>query len=129
MKQAIIITLAIATAAFNGQLCSKAVTNEVASLVQDLGITEGKYITNGFVFIDGKYIDPPYVVTRQGNCIYINDRMIEQPCPWPIPKIAKPVIPTEEIPMPKSITSSTTKYDKELQRYIYESIIKLKLKD
>lgn len=47
--------------------------------VRDLGTTEGIPATNGFVFIDGKYIEAPYIVTRQGNGIFINGHLVEQP--------------------------------------------------
>lgn len=37
-----------------------------------LGATKGKAISTGLVFIDGKYIEPPYVVQRWGCGIKIN---------------------------------------------------------
>ena len=37
-----------------------------------LGVTRGKQFGNGVVFIEGKYIEPPYVVERWGNGIRIN---------------------------------------------------------
>jgi len=33
----------------------------------------GKKINTGYVFIDGKYVEPPYVVKNKGMVIYIND--------------------------------------------------------
>jgi hypothetical protein len=33
---------------------------------------------NGFVFIEGRYLSPPYTVTRKGNGIFINRIQIEQ---------------------------------------------------
>lgn len=103
---------------FTCQSSSNAATNDIPSSVQDLGTTEGKPITNGFVFIDGKYIDLPYIVTRQGNGVYINGNLVEQPCPWPIPEKASPVIPVEDPKMPDSITKNTTVYDKDLLAYL-----------
>ena len=44
--------------------------------VTDLGITKGEPIETGFLFVDGKYIDAPYVVERRGVSIYINNIMI-----------------------------------------------------
>jgi len=35
-------------------------------------IRPGKPINTGFVFIDGKYIEPPYYVKRKGLAVYIN---------------------------------------------------------
>ena len=37
-----------------------------------LGITKGKPFSSGLVFINGKFIDPPYVVERWGTGIRIN---------------------------------------------------------
>lgn len=37
-----------------------------------LGVTRGKSFGNGVVFIEGKYIEPPYVVERWGTGIRIN---------------------------------------------------------
>ena len=37
-----------------------------------LGVTRGKKFSSGVVFIDGKYIEPPYVVERWGTGIRIN---------------------------------------------------------
>jgi len=35
-------------------------------------------INSGFVFIDGKYIEPPYTVKRKGMTVYLNDIQIMQ---------------------------------------------------
>ena len=37
-----------------------------------LGVTRGKPFTAGVVFVNGKYVDPPYVVERWGTGIRIN---------------------------------------------------------
>ncbi len=50
--------------------------------VDELGITEGVPLMKGFVFVDGRYLVPPYTVTRRGNGIFINRVLIEKPVPW-----------------------------------------------
>ena len=40
--------------------------------VKALKITKGKPFSNGVVFINGKFIEPPYVVERYGNVLRIN---------------------------------------------------------
>jgi len=35
-----------------------------------------KPINSGFVFIDGKYIEPPYVVKYKWAEVYINNKMV-----------------------------------------------------
>lgn len=41
-----------------------------------LGITRGKDISKGVVFVNGKYIAPPYVVERRGTGIRINGQAV-----------------------------------------------------
>ena len=48
-----------------------------------LGSAFGAPQMTGFVFIDGKYIAPPYTVMRKGNGIYINRIPVELPVMWP----------------------------------------------
>ncbi len=44
-----------------------------------LKVTRGKSIRNGLVFIDGKYVPPPYVVERYGNALRINGTQVTGP--------------------------------------------------
>jgi hypothetical protein len=50
--------------------------------VEELGVFEGVPLMKGFVFVDGRYLVPPYTVTRRGNGIFINRILIEKPVPW-----------------------------------------------
>lgn len=54
--------------------------------LSDLGNTYGTPQMNGFVFIEGRYIPPPYTVTRKGNGIFVNRIQVEQPVIWPRPQ-------------------------------------------
>lgn len=48
-----------------------------------LGVTRGKPFSSGVVFIEGKYLPPPYVVERWGNGIRINSKTAVGPVvPW-----------------------------------------------
>ncbi|MBR2837445.1 MAG: hypothetical protein IKE55_01545 [Kiritimatiellae bacterium] len=48
-----------------------------------LGVTRGRPFTSGVVFVDGKYVEPPYVVERWGNGIRINKKSVTgQVIPW-----------------------------------------------
>jgi len=49
---------------------------------EDLGRANGAPQINGFVFVAGRYIPPPYTVTRIGNGIFINRVQVDQPVPW-----------------------------------------------
>ena len=43
----------------------------------------GKPISTGYVFIDGKYIPPPYKVERNGLVIRVNNMQVTNPVvPW-----------------------------------------------
>lgn len=50
--------------------------------VAELGSTHGTPQAKGFVFVEGRYIPPPYTVTRKGNGIFINRIQVDQPVPW-----------------------------------------------
>ncbi len=50
--------------------------------VEALGITAGTQQNSGFVFIEGRYLAPPYTVSRKGNGIFINRIQVEQPFGW-----------------------------------------------
>lgn len=65
-----------------GSLLSKPLTAVPQAALDELGIEYGTPRMTGFVFIDGRYIPPPYTVTRRGNGIFINRVQIEQPVPW-----------------------------------------------
>ena len=52
------------------------------SAQEELGTTYGVPQMNGFVFIEGRYLSPPYTVTRKGNGIFINRVLVEQPVAW-----------------------------------------------
>lgn len=41
-----------------------------------LGVTKGKSIDTGIVFVNGKYLPPPYVVSRWGTGLRINGRKV-----------------------------------------------------
>ena len=93
------------------------VSNAVGSAEQALGVTIGRTVTNGFVFVDGRYLEPPYVVSRRGHTVQINDVVVEQPCPWPIPEAPKVVITTEDPEVPASLTEHSSEFDPEFIRF------------
>jgi hypothetical protein len=65
--------------------------------IETLGTTPGIPQSNGFVFIEGRYIAPPYTVIRKGNGIFINRVQVEQPFAW----AALSVMPATTAPAPK----------------------------
>ncbi len=61
--------------------------------VEALGVTPGTPKRNGFVFIEGRYIPPPYTVSRKGNAIFINRMQVEQPISWSAEKLTPVLLP------------------------------------
>jgi len=49
-----------------------------------LGVVEGKSIDSGFVFIDGRYVEAPYRVSRRGRRVLINDIAVYEWPEWPL---------------------------------------------
>ena len=77
-------------------------------------------VSNGIVFIGGKYIPPPYIISRNENHILVNGqdflRSVEIWPPLKIPPLPPP--PETEPVMPASITEKTSEYDRALLTYI-----------
>jgi hypothetical protein len=88
----------------------------------DLSIGERTWapISNGVLFVDGRYIPPPYVVSRKEGLVFVNNHQIVWTFQWP-PKEPPFSSPPKEMPvMPSSITEKTTKYDKNYLSYVYD---------
>jgi hypothetical protein len=47
------------------------------------GTSRGAPSDMGFFFIDGRYVDPPYVLERRGHHIYINEELVWKGHEWP----------------------------------------------
>lgn len=65
-----------------GPLLSKPLPAVPQTAVDELGVEQGVPRNSGFVFIEGRYIPPPYTMTRRGNGIFINRVQVDQPIPW-----------------------------------------------
>ena len=67
-------------------LCGGAVAAELPEVteeaVAELGSLSGVPQMTGFVFIGGRYLTPPYTVSRKGNGLFINRILVEQPVAW-----------------------------------------------
>lgn len=88
------------------------------SAITALGVEIGEPITNGFIFIDGRYIPPPYVVKREGNGVFINERLIRGRIPWPIVPRTAPRSITDLPVLPETITEKSTQDDRDVIDYL-----------
>lgn len=74
--------LMVCLAAACHSLDAKSLPEVTQAALDELGITYGVPQMNGFVFVNGRYLPPPYTVTRRGNAIFINRYQVEQPVAW-----------------------------------------------
>lgn len=65
------------------QVADAAPAKVPVAALKALKVTRGKPISSGMVFMDGKYIPPPYTVERYGTAIRINNIQVTGPLiPW-----------------------------------------------
>jgi hypothetical protein len=78
-------------------------------------------VSDGLVFVGGEFLQPPYVVSRVKNAIYINGKHVGTPGGWPIVNSVTNK-PTKLLPhdpeMPAEITKETTQYDPVFYKFI-----------
>jgi len=67
-----------------------------AEAIEALGVTTGTPKRNGFVFIEGRYLSPPYTVSRKGNAIFINRIQVEQPIAWTAEALTPTAVPPSQ---------------------------------
>lgn len=85
--------------------------------VEFLGEKAEPRIRTGCVVYGGEYLNPPYVVKRVGNEVFINERSIRWFVPWPIPKSVvtceTKVMPT----IPDGINENSSEFDEIVWKY------------
>lgn len=69
----VLFIMAIFSIAFTAECAAAEIPKAAAKA---LGTTKGKPCSEGLVFVNGKYIEPPYVVERWGNGIRINGNVV-----------------------------------------------------
>ena len=93
------------------------------NLVDKIGQTNGAPINFGFVFYDGEYIEAPYVVSRKGLSIYINDKLISY---CKIHPKRKKYSLNEDPGFPGGVTSTSTyseisKHNSKICTYLFDN--------
>ena len=79
-----LVAVLVALMAFGSYAAPKSKNKGVSiEVARALKITRGKQIKTGLVFLDGKYLPPPYVVERYGNALRINGIQVTRALiPW-----------------------------------------------
>jgi hypothetical protein len=114
----------ISAVVFSGYLAINAQAEQGDGGTNNLSIGERAWppISTGVLFVDGKYIPPPYVVSRREGAVFISGHPADWVLQWPPrKKNPPPPPPTEKPVLPASITEKTTQYDKDYIAYISRS--------
>jgi len=91
--------------------------NDHELAVRELGSTNVVVKKPGYFFYCGEYVQPPYVVTREGDELKINGRFIKCFCKWPLPKQRRWHVTHEMPKVPESVTEKTSMYDPVVNEY------------
>ena len=89
-----------------------------ADAIRALGVTNIVVKNPGYFFYGGEYVPPPYVVTREGDCLKINGRYIRLFCKWPLPKSRKWRVTHNMPEVPSSINEKSSGFDMDVQQYM-----------
>ncbi|MBN1513078.1 MAG: hypothetical protein JXB13_13770 [Phycisphaerae bacterium] len=98
---------------------SQPVRDRPSDLHEDeLGVRVGEPLDSGFVFFDGRYLEPPYVVSRRGMAVFINDAMVQPPfLSWPLP-VEDPILGASDPPIPDGLARTTSPFDPTVLEYV-----------
>ena len=66
-----------------GLLSTHAPAADNAAAIKEFGISKGEPINSGYLFLDHRYVEGPYVVERRGLDIYINGHLVRRSPEWP----------------------------------------------
>jgi len=90
--------------------------------IAEFGETSGEAVDKGFMFVDGHYIDAPYVVTRKGLGLFVNNIMIQGPARWPIqrPTLTDSISPEGRAnpEIPATINQDSSSFDPDVLNYL-----------
>ena len=79
--------------------------------------TTSSPISNGFVFVEGQYLDAPYVVSRKGLSIFINETLIQD---YSLLKLKELPPPERTRPIfPSNISTNADPNDPVVGEYLY----------
>jgi hypothetical protein len=76
LGQNIVLSMLLALLSFDANA-------KAENFIEKFGVKEGKTVNNGFMFIDGKYLESPYVISRRGLQLFVNNITIPRPSRHP----------------------------------------------
>ena len=85
--------------------------------VEFLGERAEPEIRTGCVVYGGEYLEPPYVVKRMGNEVFINDRSIRWFVPWPILEPIERSVTKVMPAIPDGINENSSHFDEIVWKY------------
>ena len=88
------------------------------SCVAVLGTREVPSVEQGFVFIGGEYVRPPYRLARRGREVLVNDVVVRAFGEWPLPILSDGGVPDKLPDVPAGITEKTSEFDKKVKLYV-----------
>jgi hypothetical protein len=115
----VIITFCVVTAFISQNVFADPERIDMKLGVEEFGTFIGETVDEGFVFIDGQYIDSPYIVVRKELAIFINDRMIAHPIRWENQTSSLGVVDPK---LPSEINKETSLFDEAFREYIRHKI-------
>lgn len=79
--------------------------DESEAKVDQLDVHRGKAVHSGFVYDKGRYVEPPYTVTRKGLEVFLNGIIVAGPPPrWPVVELKVDQDPG----LPEGLTTEST---------------------
>ena len=98
-------------------IATRSITCYEKPAIQVFGTETGTPLQTGFVFKEGAYVEAPYIVSRRGADIYVNEVKVATPIRWP------PVDYDDKKPeMPTGLTKSSTFKDLECRDDVSDSL-------
>jgi hypothetical protein len=77
--------------------------------------TQSEPITNGFLFVEGEYIELPYIVSKKDRAVCVNGKVLFDYAPM---LREPPVTPRDRPALPVTVNSNSKLFDSDLKKYL-----------
>lgn len=89
--------------------------------IDEFNVEKSQPINNGYVFVECKYLDAPYVVERMGLGLFINNHLIEFPIEssfWNLQNEVKKSVNLTDPNLPSSVNEYSCCFDPDVLNYL-----------